>query len=246
MAQCKHCSEDLPPDGDYITCFGCKAQLHYLCANVREQTGRKSTLEQKQIWRCFVCKTKTDSVAGMCGAQKRTQRHMTPTEKHFTVIEIIQQLLPSIRNIIKEENLSITTKMDKFQKAIDFYGNQIDSHTTMLKHITEENKKLSEKYNRLKTKYVTLEKQMEEMRINAEEDKQYARNHNVEINGLQEMQSEAASIAVTLGKYAGVNMNKEDIQAIHRVNSRTAKTRPVIVHFSNRTPRDDFLKKIIR
>lgn len=246
MAPCKHCSEDLPFDDDYITCFGCKGQLHYLCANVREQTWRKNNAEQKRSWRCFACKTKTDSLAGVGGVQKAAQKPATPVDKHDAGFELLQQLLPHIRNIIREENLAITTKMDEFQKAIDFYGHQIDSYTKILEKITDENKKLSEKYNCLETKYIALEKQIEEIKINAEEDRQYARNHNVEINGLQEIQTEnLTDIAITLGKEAGMSdMSKADIQAIHRVNSRTAKIRPVIIQFTNRSTRDDFLRKI--
>lgn len=242
MPGCDMCSEELPFGGDFLTCCGCKSQLHYLCANVREHAWRKYTAEQKRNWKCFACKTKTDAIAHSVSSQNTIEKKPISDMESSEIIKLLPDL---IRKIIREENTVLSTKIDEFQTSIDFYGKQIDSYTAVLTRMTEENKQLMRKCNHLEQKYLELENQLQRMKSEAEDDRQYSRNINVEVRGLPEMPNENL-IDVTLKLAKGVtveDIKREDIQAVHRVGSKTAKIRPIVVQFTSRAIRDRMLSK---
>lgn len=58
MSVCSHCQAALPPENDFVTCGSCKGVLHYGCAGVRETTWRKYSAENKQAWKCAICRVK--------------------------------------------------------------------------------------------------------------------------------------------------------------------------------------------
>lgn len=243
MPGCDMCSHDLPFGGDFVTCCGCKSQLHYLCANVREHTWRKYTPEQKRSWKCFSCKTKTDTIAQSASVQNTVGKKPSVSDLQNT--EIIELLPNIIRKIIREENTILSGKIDEFQTSIDFYGKQIDSYTAVLTRIAEENKQLIKRCNHFEQKCLELESQLQRVKSEAEEDRQYSRNINIEISGLPEVENEnLVDVTLKLAKsLTAQDINKEDIQAVHRVGSRTAKTRSIIVQFASRAVRDIILNK---
>lgn len=58
MTSCSHCTHELPPENDFVTCDGCKNRYHYVCANVRESTWRKYSTDSRLSWRCGICRVK--------------------------------------------------------------------------------------------------------------------------------------------------------------------------------------------
>lgn len=62
MSLCGKCTNPLPPENDFVSCRGCNTAFDYVCAGVRETNWRKLSTDAKQLWRCAVCKAKTEAV----------------------------------------------------------------------------------------------------------------------------------------------------------------------------------------
>lgn len=75
MPVCARCREDLPQDGDFITCFGyCKSDFHYNCSTLKESTWRRMTADKKDAWRCTSCQKPREIASSTAAAQKTIPR----------------------------------------------------------------------------------------------------------------------------------------------------------------------------
>uniref|UniRef100_A0A8D9B0F7 FP protein C-terminal domain-containing protein n=1 Tax=Cacopsylla melanoneura TaxID=428564 RepID=A0A8D9B0F7_9HEMI len=94
----------------------------------------------------------------------------------------------------------------------------------------------SVKIKKLEDENRTLKWKMNEM-------EQYSRRSNVQINNIPPVANEdIGKILCEMGKKIGVNLDYNvDIQAAHRVPSQRENSKPIIVKFTNRTKRDEFL-----
>lgn len=138
---CSKCNDELPPDDDFVKCFGCNAVLHYLCAGVRETKWRTNSSEQKTFWRCVECKT--------TGIKEGEEKVLDREHKDVSQGNM-QALGCMIRAIIKEENQQVISRIDEFQKALNFYSAQIDDFTKRIKEIKDENEELKKNRGRRK------------------------------------------------------------------------------------------------
>lgn len=59
MTLCNRCNDELPSEGDFVTCGGCKSNFHYGCSTIRETVWRKYTPENKSAWKCGACKIRS-------------------------------------------------------------------------------------------------------------------------------------------------------------------------------------------
>lgn len=134
--------------------------------------------------------------------------------------------------------------MNEYHDAMEFYGNQFDTYMKEIKAVSDENKKLKIGYEELEKKYNNLEKEMEELKLSNEDDRQYSRNHNLQISRIIETTKEDLyDTVVKLGRKIGLEVVKSDIQVVHRINSNNSATRPIIVQFTNKYTRDEYLLK---
>lgn len=250
MLKCAKCDVPLPPENDYIVCYGCKSGFHYVCANVRKAKWRTNTMEVKTSWRCFCCKDKTSGMPILSANAKKEVQMQDSTKQQFESSDVflnkmVNILRTDIRQIIKEENAEFATKMNEFQQSIEFYSHQLDDFLKKVSALTEENKQIKKDYYELKVKYSELEKTTNNLVIKTEGDKQYSRNHNIIVNGIPETRNEnLVDIAKALRKYIDAQIDKTDLQTIHRLTTHTKdNNKPIIIQFSNRMVRHNYLSK---
>lgn len=236
MAPCDKCGEKLPPENDFVLCALCKSKLHYKCAEIREAKWRIMPSETRSNWRCENCRSKSVS---------DNQELQIPTLSQPQISnQMLETLSSVIRNIIKEENASLVSKINEFQKSIEYYSDQIDKISNLMKNVAEENKSIKKECSDLQQKYKKLEQEYSEIKLSVEDDKLYARNRNILIEGLQETEGEnVVDITLKIANCIGINnINKSDIQMAHRLNTKTTK-KPIVVQFSHRMVRDEYLQK---
>lgn len=53
---CEQCKENLPSDGDFISCGKCSLAYHYECSGMKKSTWRAKSLKLKSEWECIQCK----------------------------------------------------------------------------------------------------------------------------------------------------------------------------------------------
>lgn len=171
-------------------------------------------------------------------------------------------MAPTVASLAKElENLSGTfeTKMKELLMAI----------TNSKKELVQENKEefkalqqeleslkksmsvISDSFDDLRTAHATLVTENKELRKQNEllshqvqELDQYSRLNNLEIRGVPQTQGEdCLKIIQKIGDKIGSSVKVEDIDAVHRVSTRDAGKRNLIVRFCSRAKRTDFLRK---
>lgn len=95
---CSKCSEALPSDGDFITCFGCKGDLYFLYSGIKKNTYLAEGKYNKSKWRCVNCR-------------EENKNPNTPTDptKTFSIDDssnlktLIEELKTDILSEIREE-----------------------------------------------------------------------------------------------------------------------------------------------
>uniref|UniRef100_A0A8D9FB52 FP protein C-terminal domain-containing protein n=1 Tax=Cacopsylla melanoneura TaxID=428564 RepID=A0A8D9FB52_9HEMI len=94
-----------------------------------------------------------------------------------------------------------------------------------------------------------IEKQNEvinSLTVRVNELEQYSRRSNIQITNVAEMPNEdLEKMICEVGEKIGIKINmKQDIQAIHRVPTKSANSpKPIIVKFTNRMQRNNFIKE---
>ncbi|KAK5639469.1 hypothetical protein RI129_011961 [Pyrocoelia pectoralis] len=240
MDKCSICKESIISEGDYVNCSLCKEKLHYNCANVREESWRKLSAKNRAIWRCYQCKTNP------CNSENDEKEADVPVHKvKESVNPIMLALITSaVKAAIKEENKSLHDKIDNYQQSLDFFSFKFEEFTISLNNLEQENKKLKVDCKETAEKCKSLERENQLLNIKIEEDRQYARNHNVQIDGIPEKAGEdMVNTAIALASSLEIDLKKGDIQAVHRIKSKNPSKKPIIMQFSNRLLCDEFLNK---
>lgn len=243
--QCAMCQDALPPENEFAKCRNCKCNYHYTCAGVREIQYRKQSAEAKANWKCAGCRTRSAST-GSVGA--KTEDAETSSQTSALSPDNVEAIMNIVRAVIKDENKVLIDKMNTFQTSIDYYSQKLDEFTMVITKLQDENKQLDKRCLELTTKCASLEQQCEKMQSTMEENIQYTRNRNLQINGVPETAGEdVTQIVCSIGRSTGLQIAKGDLQAAHRVNSRNPTNRmnirTIVVQFDKRPLRDEFLNK---
>lgn len=138
--------------------------------------------------------------------------------------------LDDIQRILKDEMSGLEDRMMKMFKEIlakesEKMHNVIGKQNSIIEKLQEENKALNHRVNNLE---------------------QYSRRSNIQITNIPMVADEnIEKIVCEIGQKVGVDINfRSDIQAAHRVPTSSQKsTQPIIVKFSNRQLRNEYIKK---
>lgn len=91
---------------------------------------------------------------------------------------------------------------------------------------------------------LTLKKTVSQLSVNINHLDQYGRNKNIEIHGIQERHNEnLKEVVLDIAKNLQIPCSHQDIDIVHRLPSQTKKRKAIIVQFSSRTLRNEWLKK---
>lgn len=133
----------------------------------------------------------------------------------------------TLREILKDENKALEERiMKKLQVIIK------EEYEKINKTVEEQN---------IIIEQLKLENQDMKKRMNTME--QYSRRSNVQINNIPVTPNEnVETLVCEIGEKIGVPIKYDvDIQAAHRVPSKSETNKPIIVKFSNRGKRDAFI-----
>jgi hypothetical protein len=76
------------------------------------------------------------------------------------------------------------------------------------------------------------------------ETEQYARNRNIEIDGIEQKQGENLKvIMMNIAAKLNVEHTEEDVDVVHRVSSRGNRPAKIIAQFSSRSKREEWMAK---
>lgn len=154
--------------------------------------------------------------------------------------------------MISKQNMSTTVNIEDIRQMIREEMNTSEGRllekmkSTMKLIMTKEIEKLNVVIGKQNERIKILEETNDELNTRVNELEQYSRRSNIKITNVPEMKDEnLEKMICEVGEKIGIELNfKQDIQAIHRVPTASTKSpKPIVVKFSNRMMRNNFIKE---
>ncbi|XP_077989956.1 uncharacterized protein LOC144444419 [Glandiceps talaboti] len=201
-------------------------------------THKGVNFTQGDLFLCKKCKVKrfpTDS------------EQTTSEDPAILMVMIVDQLaeikaklacLPSVISSIEEIKATQTT----MSTSLDFFNTLVEEMHRSITTLQEENKQLRHSNESLLHSIAEVERGLEEQN-------QYSRRENLEIQGIPETTEENTDdIIVAVLQRVADDITPEDIEVTHRIGrkdnrERNPRPRPIIVKFSSRRKRDKVYKQ---
>lgn len=220
MSACGICKEKLPDNGNFVSCRGCDKRYHFRCTTIRESTYRNMSLNRKESWRCASCKVSdSDCSDGRRGSVSENV-DFVKFEQYFT----------DLKNDIEKSQNFLSDQIDDMKKQLDQNQDMFRSMKNTIDNLVKTVKEKDEIIFNLENKINKLD--------------QYQRKNNFELTNIVETKDEVLEdIVVRVAEKMEINLQKDDIDAVHRLPARKGKVANVIVQLVSRRKRDEFITK---
>lgn len=216
---CGICTTSLPTDGDYPICGKCKTGIHFHCAGLQKSTWKAKGLKKKSEWECLKCrpsvgKTRTGSVD-----QDDDGEVDEPT------FLALKKLLESM-----------------FKKQEEAIISRVNNIVTMVSKLEDTINKLIDRVQIVEANSIELRKEIEDLRVDLECEKQYGRSKNFIVTSIPYAANEdVPDTIIGLLKEMNIELKKEEITA-HRLPSPRSPA-PIVVQCTSRATRDSVVRR---
>ena len=141
-----------------------------------------------------------------------------------------------LKNMFDNFSKEILTEVSEIKQSINFMSAKFDE-------IHEEISKVKEEMKVIKKENIMLKEENENLSFRLNEAEQYSRRENIVIYGIPDTQGENLyEIVKSISKVTGAENYDDDISITHRLPTSKGKTRPIVIRFSKRHSRDEWLK----
>lgn len=148
---------------------------------------------------------------------------------HDKLDNLVDDLVSKISKKLEEQGIG---NLSALAESVRFVGDQYDSMRASLDEMVQSNKALRAENDELSKKMADME--------------QYSRLNNVEIKGVPCTQGEDCAVLLkTIGQVIECPISSTDIDAVHRVASKT-DDKSIIARFCSREKKNEFLRKARR
>lgn len=245
---CEQCKESIIDENELIKCSveTCSANYHFRCAGIGQSFFRKMTVPHKKEWTCLKCKSNRKHETKV----SKNQLEMDSSENLECKLEKFMSDVSNkleILNTFKSDFQQLKKDNEEIKNSQQFIDEKYEDIKEQLKFIPALEKEVIKLQNIIQEK----NKQIGELQARVIQLEQYGRNRNLEINEVAEKKGEdVEEIVVNVAKGLGVNLEKNDIEAAHRLPKTRGATRPatIIVQFARRKKRDEVFaerKKVV-
>lgn len=151
-----------------------------------------------------------------------------------------EMLERDFRNEIRE----LKNEQTNMCKSLEFAHAEIADLKKRLNVETANNTRLEAENRALRKQCSDVENKARDLDVRLVLSEQYSRNFNIEIQGVIQNENESVvDIMSKLGETIGEPVVESDIEICHRVPTRNANKKNIIVQFKSRAKRDTVLKK---
>lgn len=230
MSSCQVCSLSITDENAlHLQCAECEAKLHHTCAGLRESAFKNLSKTRKSNWKCPECKSKNNSPDDVAA--------IDVSSSESSILKIITEQHNSLKSFM-------CTKFDELTSSIEFNSDIIQDLKTQIDDLQKENKTLRIDQERITRENTEMKKNIEELKLEIVDLKQYTRRANFEISCLPETDNEdLIQVMTKIQEILEIDL-VQDIVAIHRVPTYSKdKPKPIICQLKSKAVRDDFLKK---
>lgn len=256
MVSCNACDEICV---DFVTCGTCNGSFHYGCAGIMESIYRKWKPEKQQAWRCSVaCRSKSTLTVSthnspklncnLSNSQNTTSHIDSPSNLPNFHYDIANPTIEGMSNKLSELCACVSDLVHTIKYQSTQFDDVMRTMAEQEKHLVEHDKIIHVQKKiiaDLEEENKKLTNQLENVRQEITDLNQYGRNRNIEIHGIQERNGEdLKSLVHDTAKLLQIPCTLESIDVVHRLpQSNGSKRRPIIVQFTTRAVRNEWLKK---
>lgn len=216
MAFCGKCKQKSSRYDDVLQCSAdsCNRIFHSTCAGVTQEAFTQMNKSGTcKTWLCADCQ---ESVPEKSGMEQRIQH----------VIESQFKALKHDLGELKDSQNFLSAKYEEVCKKLD----EVLQYKVKLNKLEDEIKIKNDIIDNLSSRLVQLE--------------QYQRNRNIELRDVHQTENEnTENIVLKYAEKIDVKLEKNDIEACHRLPNRIGRKQAIIVQFASRKKRDEFLSK---
>lgn len=148
------------------------------------------------------------------------------------------------KKIIEEVNMKVEERTRDLQDQIDSLKFDYDK---VIEKLSKRNQNCQRRIDDLEEKLLETEELCRDANKRSNKNEQYSRKNNVKIHNIIEEENETEESLTTrmqkILKDQNVELQKEKIQAIHRIPTKPGKIRPVIIKVTNNSVKTEIMKK---
>lgn len=214
---------------DSTQCSCCKKLLGFCCAGVSEQGYRKLGAERRSVWKCSSCRAEATSPL--------------PTTDPVTLDSIMMELR-AMKNhlaslpVLLQDVKSIKNEIEELKKSCEFNSSILDDHNMRLQSVENELPKIAA----LQENIHSLSNEVTVLRSELNGRDQWQRLNNIEIKGVPLKKNENLFTVVDQISIAvDYPIQKSSINYISRIPMQNSKEKLIIVSFTNRYIKEDFI-----
>lgn len=243
---CVACHKSIPTDEVHLSCSECNYEYHLgSCSGVTESAYKKKSVEAKISWKCTTCKT-SNARGNQSNAKEKMSREIDLTKE---IVEIHQKLSALLTMKAKVDALEgIITTVDAIEKSVQTMSDKYDEVMNQMKKQNTDIDGLRTRVKKLEER--AAEQEIDKLKQDMNDLDQYSRRLNLEIHGLPQQMNEniLEKLNILANDLELPRLSESDIEAAHRLPIRTGKDEvdkpaPILVRFSSRLTRDNWLKK---
>lgn len=222
---CKQVIHDEKSDSCVKCIGGCEKLFHALC--VKDDLEGKKT-RSKRDWKCKECRNISSGTN--CDSQTR---------------DFLVKLMNDFKTEFFEKLKTFEGEMSELTTSVKFSSDKLDESLRVMKEVKVELAVLKKENEELRSRNLSLSSEVVKLNDKVRALEQYSRKNNIEISGLPVTpQENVVDLVKDVGTALGIEIDKKDISAIHRVPSfRKDRHSPLIVQFVSRSTRDNMITK---
>lgn len=234
MVRCGNCEENILTDSDGVSCSACSRKLHFPCTTITARTFRGMSVEQKKIWKCQYCRSRSTAVGDQAAPAAIITNAPEPEE-----------LTDTPNSDLKKDIIYIKETLKEYTRSVEFISRSYDDMKETIKNNNELLLKLTGQITELKTQCELKDSVISNMQRQINYLEQEVIKNNIEITNIPyKNEEDLVQIVKTVGESIGTQINSTDIDNIYRTNTRnTTKDSKIIVSFTSTICKMNVLKQ---
>lgn len=237
-------------DEDSMICSSCLKSYHFFCAGQSERIFKKMSTDNKNKWKCNLCKSKLTTTKSPV-----TKKLDADSSMKIDLSEIKAELkklgsdITEIKNL-KSEIMELKTKLSQLESGANFCACKVDDFNAKLASLEVQITKIDQIE-------ANVSKNSHEIHLVKEQEEIKSRLKNIEVRGIPAEQGENIyKIVDFLSSYAGITLHPQDVDYAYRVQPKKTEARaaersdgnsrspPIVVCMTTRRCRDELLDAV--
>lgn len=226
--KCASCQSDF---NDGVQCASCRKQLDFGCAQITEAGWRKLGADRRAAWKCFSCRSLSPVPPPPVSPEP------TSLDEILKEVRDLKRQLAGMPSLLRDVK-TIKEELVDLKSSCEFMGSRLEDFSNRIAEVESKVSrvdKMQESMNCLETTVADLKQQLSVA-------DQRSRLNNVEIKGVPLKKDENLfSVIEAISKELDVNLPKAHIDYLYRVPLHGSKEKAIIVSFTNRYVKEDFV-----